>query len=548
MEGPDRRLRLLLVCAWVMTAYHVVARIGLAIDLQWHTDVGRDSFLTPPHLMIIAGFPPTLLLCLLCLLRWTQAHRAGKAVDGLRLGPLVAPAPIWLTLVGIATIPVGAVFDDYWHAQYGIDVMVLTPPHLLTLAGGMLAELAAVVLVVDLRRRIGDGAPRSLEWLGLLSLWALFYHLHLAASHFLDPRGATLTLGQFGLLLHPFVAGLSVLFVLVIAQRCFPRAGGLRFAALALAMQVLFLLAIHPVVAALMGPEHVYRPGSPHTNWAAASMPWLMLPLALLLHRLDLWRNRWALPLGAVCIDATWWPVLPTYQPSEVGIGSAMMSFALALGLLVGSYPALLRIVDRLQNLSVGGLHPLIVFSSGSRRAAALAVGLCILLLPAGTAGAHEIHRVEEGDGFDAPRRMLIDIEEQEVWVEFMLWPPKAMQAVSVMLVVGENTTREIDALWIELVHPSDSGEVRMVVPFERHPGNDVWTGEVHFPFAGAHVVEVWMEVEGLQGRTEIPLKVEAPAAMPVWLAWTVSGLYLGGILFGVHDLARRMEVAASAS
>ena len=38
--------------------WHICARIGLSIDLQWHIDVGRDQMFTPPHIMILAGLFP----------------------------------------------------------------------------------------------------------------------------------------------------------------------------------------------------------------------------------------------------------------------------------------------------------------------------------------------------------------------------------------------------------------------------------------------------------------------------------------------------------
>ena len=43
----------------VLCLYHIIARFGLAVDLQWHTDIGRDELLTPPHIMILAGIVPT---------------------------------------------------------------------------------------------------------------------------------------------------------------------------------------------------------------------------------------------------------------------------------------------------------------------------------------------------------------------------------------------------------------------------------------------------------------------------------------------------------
>ena len=58
-----------------------------------------------------------------------------------------APIEIWFTLVGMLTIIVGAFYDNYWHAQFGVDTTIVTPPHMLTLSGGMIAEFSAILLI-----------------------------------------------------------------------------------------------------------------------------------------------------------------------------------------------------------------------------------------------------------------------------------------------------------------------------------------------------------------------------------------------------------------
>ena len=50
----SREEKFLLFFLVLLCVYHIVARFGLAVDLQWHTDVGRDKLFTPPHIMILA--------------------------------------------------------------------------------------------------------------------------------------------------------------------------------------------------------------------------------------------------------------------------------------------------------------------------------------------------------------------------------------------------------------------------------------------------------------------------------------------------------------
>ena len=73
-------------------------------------------------------------------------------VNGIQIFGLIAPGYIWMILIGMFSLTIGGVYDDYWHAQYGIDTTVLTPPHMLTLFGGIIAEIASVLLVLALMK------------------------------------------------------------------------------------------------------------------------------------------------------------------------------------------------------------------------------------------------------------------------------------------------------------------------------------------------------------------------------------------------------------
>ena len=60
-----------------LTLYHLIARVGLAVDLSWHLDVGRDRLLTPPHVMILGGAPFCILFSLYGVLAYTTDHKSG---------------------------------------------------------------------------------------------------------------------------------------------------------------------------------------------------------------------------------------------------------------------------------------------------------------------------------------------------------------------------------------------------------------------------------------------------------------------------------------
>ena len=106
--------------------------------------------LTPPHVMILAGFPFCILFSLYYLIINTIDYKSGKEISGFKMFGFIAPGSVWMILLGMVSIGIGAIYDDYWHAQFGIDTTVITPPHMFTLFGGMLAEFASVLLVRDL--------------------------------------------------------------------------------------------------------------------------------------------------------------------------------------------------------------------------------------------------------------------------------------------------------------------------------------------------------------------------------------------------------------
>ncbi len=112
-------------------------------------------------------------------------------------------------------------------------------------------------------------------------------------------------------------------------------------------------------------------------------------------------------------------------------------------------------------------------------------------------ASGHLVHLSEEGEGLDAPKRYLIDVNETYVWVEFMIWPPKALIDTEVSILPANNETTEITDAWIEVVYPTEKDTVRMRTNFEDRNNHSIWNGQVSFPFSGNQTIEVWLEVDG---------------------------------------------------
>ena len=123
----------------VAFAAAMAALAGGYWDDAWHTDRGRDGFFIAPHIAIYAGIAV-----------------AGAALAGWAL--LVAqrdrPAavlrhkPLVLALVSVAVTLASGPIDNAWHAAFGRDSVIWSPPHMLGIAGtlglgaAILAELA----------------------------------------------------------------------------------------------------------------------------------------------------------------------------------------------------------------------------------------------------------------------------------------------------------------------------------------------------------------------------------------------------------------------
>ncbi len=125
--------------------------VGLIWDISWHRTIGRDTFWSPPHLLeqvsaLVAGTT-----CGWLVLRTTFAgtpsdHAATVGFWGFR-GPLGAWLCIWGTLTMIASAPL----DNWWHNAYGLDVKIMSPPHMV-LAWGMIGIQAGAILMTLARQ------------------------------------------------------------------------------------------------------------------------------------------------------------------------------------------------------------------------------------------------------------------------------------------------------------------------------------------------------------------------------------------------------------
>lgn len=173
--------------------------IGAHWDVSWHRSIGRDTFWTAAHIAIylcgvLAGISCGYLIFSMTFGRRDSAQ-AAVSVLGFR-----APLGAFLAAWGGMAMIVSAPFDNWWHNAYGLDVKIVSPPHVVLMLGVFGVEVGVLFLLIAAMNRaiaadpaVGDLAatpqapvPHSLghrlQWLllyigGLMMVLTMFFRM-----------------------------------------------------------------------------------------------------------------------------------------------------------------------------------------------------------------------------------------------------------------------------------------------------------------------------------------------------------------------------------
>lgn len=168
---------------WSCITASVCIMAGLYWDISWHQTIGRDTFWTPAHLLIqfsaiLTAASSSLLIFGTTFGRDEAAKRASVNVLGFR-GPLGAFICAW----GGAAMLVSAPFDNWWHDAYGLDVKIISPPHMILALGIAGILWGGAILILGEMNRAEGPLRRHLEWMlvfsgGLLVILDMVLKLH----------------------------------------------------------------------------------------------------------------------------------------------------------------------------------------------------------------------------------------------------------------------------------------------------------------------------------------------------------------------------------
>lgn len=134
--------------AWALLAAGTSIAIGILWDISWHRTIGRDTFWTPAHMAIYFGGLFGGLTCGWLVIRTTFFAAREAQASAVRLWGFRGPLGAWVTIWGSLGMLASAPFDNWWHAAYGVDVKILSPPHTVLALGMFAIVLGALMLVL----------------------------------------------------------------------------------------------------------------------------------------------------------------------------------------------------------------------------------------------------------------------------------------------------------------------------------------------------------------------------------------------------------------
>jgi hypothetical protein len=132
---------------WCAVVAVTSAAIGGHWDISWHRSIGRDTFWTPAHLAIhlcgvLSGITCGFLILATTFVPQSSLRAASVRIWGFR-GPLGAFLAAWGGIAMITSAP----FDNWWHNAYGLDIKILSPPHMV-LAGGIIGVYLGTLMLI----------------------------------------------------------------------------------------------------------------------------------------------------------------------------------------------------------------------------------------------------------------------------------------------------------------------------------------------------------------------------------------------------------------
>jgi len=218
--------------------------VGGTWDVSWHRSIGRDSFLTPAHLLIYACGVIAAIICGYLILYTTFGGSQELKSESVSVLGFRAPLGAFIAAWGGIAMLTSAPFDNWWHNAYGLDVQIISPPHTLLILGIRCVSVGVIFLILAAMNRLSAASrehtlsPESAST--YRTLQALFLYL-----------GGLTVIGQmffiqentWDVVLHTTLAYISLGIAVPVAFAAISRASGNRWACtIAAAIYTVFVI------------------------------------------------------------------------------------------------------------------------------------------------------------------------------------------------------------------------------------------------------------------------------------------------------------------
>jgi hypothetical protein len=166
---------------WCVVLAVTSVTIGGQWDVSWHRSIGRDTFWTPAHMAIYACGVLAAISCGYLVFHTTFRKPANLVASSVSVFGFRAPLGAFIASWGGIAMLTSAPFDNWWHAAYGLDVKIVSPPHTLLMLGVFAVKIGTLILTLGAMNRAVDAtAARRLQWLllyvgGLMLVFELFF-------------------------------------------------------------------------------------------------------------------------------------------------------------------------------------------------------------------------------------------------------------------------------------------------------------------------------------------------------------------------------------
>ena len=152
-------------CILILSSATAIA-VGIEWDISWHESIGRDTLWSPPHMVgyfggILCGLP-----CAWMVFQQTFFN-PDKYMHYVKFWGFKGPLACWICIWGMIAMLTSAPFDDWWHNTYGLDVQIISPPHIVLAMGIFAIGLGSVLLILAERNLVNDSQRKTFDFVYL---------------------------------------------------------------------------------------------------------------------------------------------------------------------------------------------------------------------------------------------------------------------------------------------------------------------------------------------------------------------------------------------